>query len=106
MRLLACCLRGFFTSDATKRGANGHPDPGGIALTQYIACHHFTGNEQVRAGGTCEMNRTVFIYFQPEIGKGDSWSQGITVVGGVSIGRAQCVFGGIRPCVAQLSSFV
>lgn len=82
MRLLACCLRGFFTCDATKRGANGHADPGGIALAQYVASHHFTGNEKVTAGRACEMDRSVFIHFQSEIGKGDPWSQGITVVGG------------------------
>ena len=82
MRLLTCCLRGFFTCDATKRGADGHADTGGIALAQYVASHHLTGNEQVTAGGACEVNRSVFIHFQSQVGKGDPRSQGITVVRG------------------------
>ena len=78
MRLLSGCTGGLPSGDAPEYRADGHAEPGQVALADNVAGHDLAGRENVGARAK-PLHFRSFIHFHAEIRKRDSRPQRIAV---------------------------
>src|SRR6266516_7935182 len=72
-RLVSCILRRLASRDPSEHAADGHADPGGVALAQHIAGHDLTGGGHVGGGlAVLHQHACLLVHAGASLGECDS----------------------------------